>query len=43
MAMPIVKGPKVGRCNICGEVGPLTEDHVPPKGVTRFPAWSYII
>lgn len=37
MAKPIVKGPKVGRCNICGEVGPLTEDHVPPKGVTRFP------
>lgn len=26
-------GPKNGACNICGEEGPLTEDHVPPKGV----------
>jgi len=25
-------GPKVGRCNICGDHGDLTEDHVPPKG-----------
>lgn len=25
-------GPKVGRCNICGALGNLTEDHVPPKG-----------
>lgn len=25
-------GPKVGRCNACGEHGPLTEDHTPPKG-----------
>ena len=33
--MPIhlaTKGPKAGRCNICGEFGPLTEDHTPPKG-----------
>jgi len=28
-------GPKVGTCNICGEHGPLTEDHVPPKGCVR--------
>jgi hypothetical protein len=26
------KGPKEGQCNICGEIGPLTEDHTPPKG-----------
>ena len=26
------RGPKVGRCNICGTSGPLTEDHTPPKG-----------
>jgi len=25
-------GPRMGCCNICGELGPLTEDHVPPKG-----------
>jgi hypothetical protein len=25
------KGPREGRCNICGEVGKLTEDHTPPK------------
>lgn len=25
-------GPKEGRCNLCGSIGPLTEDHVPPKG-----------
>jgi len=37
MTFPRVKGPKNGICNICGETGPLTEDHVPPKGVTRFP------
>lgn len=23
-----------GRCVICGDLGPLTRDHVPPKGVT---------
>lgn len=37
MNIPTVKGPKKGRCNICGKDGSLTEDHVPPKGVTRFP------
>ncbi len=26
------RGPKSGQCNICGAVGPLTEDHTPPKG-----------
>lgn len=26
------RGPKNGRCNICGDSGPLTEDHTPPKG-----------
>jgi hypothetical protein len=26
------RGPKNGQCNICGEDGPLTEDHTPPKG-----------
>jgi hypothetical protein len=26
------RGPKNGQCNICGEIGPLTEDHTPPKG-----------
>ncbi len=31
------KGPKKGRCNICGNLGKLTEDHVPPKGVIKFP------
>lgn len=30
-------GPKVGPCNICGEHSRLTADHVPPKGVNRFP------
>jgi hypothetical protein len=24
-----------GQCNICGEVGPLTFDHTPPKGVLK--------
>lgn len=31
----ITKGPKVGHCNICGTHGPLTEDHIPPKGASR--------
>lgn len=31
------KGPKIGRCNICMAYGLLSEDHVPPKGVLRFP------
>ena len=26
------QGAKNGQCNICGEVGRLTEDHTPPKG-----------
>jgi hypothetical protein len=25
------RGPAHGRCNICGDQGPLTEDHTPPK------------
>jgi hypothetical protein len=25
------KGPLIGQCNICGEEGPLTDDHTPPK------------
>jgi hypothetical protein len=25
------RGPRRGECNICGENGPLTEDHTPPK------------
>lgn len=29
------RGPKDGRCNICGDIGPLTEDHTPPKGCIR--------
>jgi hypothetical protein len=29
------RGPKHGRCNICGNVGPLTDDHTPPKGCVR--------
>jgi hypothetical protein len=36
--MPVVvttKGPKSGMCNICGDVGALTEDHTPPKGWVR--------
>lgn len=37
--MPLIrtKGPKRGLCNICGEHGDLTEDHVPPKGTIKFP------
>jgi len=31
----ITRGAKVGPCNICGTVGALTEDHIPPKGVAR--------
>lgn len=31
----ITKGPRVGPCNICGTPGPLTEDHIPPKGASR--------
>lgn len=25
------RGPTWGQCNICGDTGPLTEDHTPPK------------
>lgn len=31
----MTRGPQVGICNICGVYGPLTEDHIPPKGVIR--------
>jgi len=31
----ITRGPKHGQCNICGDIGPLTEDHTPPKGCVR--------
>lgn len=31
----ITRGPKQGKCNICGEFGVLTEDHTPPKGAVR--------
>lgn len=28
-------GSKIGTCNVCGEYGPLTDDHTPPKGCYR--------
>lgn len=28
-------GPKIGQCNVCGAVGPLTTDHSPPKSCLR--------
>ncbi len=31
----ITRGATVGTCNICGANGPLTDDHIPPKGVSR--------
>lgn len=31
----VTRGAKQGTCNICGNVGPLTEDHTPPKGCVR--------
>ena len=31
----ITRGSKSGICNICGNNGPLTEDHTPPKGCVR--------
>lgn len=31
----VTRGPKIGICNICGDQGPLTEDHTPPKGSAR--------
>jgi len=30
-----VRGPLAGYCAICGALGPLTEDHVPPKKASR--------
>lgn len=36
--MPILiatRGPSHGQCNICGEIGLLTEDHTPPKGCLK--------
>jgi hypothetical protein len=32
---PLVSGALQGNCNICLVFGPLTEDHVPPKGVLK--------
>lgn len=29
------RGPKNGQCNMCGDIGPLTEDHTPPKGCLK--------
>ena len=29
-----IKGPSQGYCQICGLYGPLTEDHVPPRGAS---------
>ena len=29
------RGPKKGKCNICGSEGKLTEDHTPPKGCIK--------
>jgi hypothetical protein len=31
----ITRGPKEGKCNICGSYGKLTEDHTPPKGSVK--------
>lgn len=31
----VTRGLKHGQCNICGDSGPLTEDHTPPKGCVR--------
>jgi len=31
----VTRGPKHGQCNICGDIGPLTEDHTPPKSCVR--------
>ncbi len=35
--MPVMatRGASVGECNICGDHGPLTEDHTPPKSTAR--------
>lgn len=29
------RGPKIGQCNMCGDIGTLTEDHTPPKGCLK--------
>lgn len=29
------RGGSIGQCNICGTLGRLTDDHIPPKGVPR--------
>jgi len=34
----ITRGALKGTCNICGEFGKLTEDHIPPKGSIRIRA-----
>jgi len=31
----ITRGKKVGPCNICGTHSLLTDDHIPPKGISR--------
>lgn len=31
----VTRGAQSGMCNICGDDGPLTEDHTPPKGCVR--------
>lgn len=31
----ITRGARIGPCNICGITQALTEDHIPPKGVSR--------
>lgn len=35
MPLMITRGATSGACNICGDVGLLTEDHTPPKGCVR--------
>lgn len=36
-ARPLIRtfGKKIGECNICGNIGKLTEDHSPPKSCVR--------
>ena len=34
----MTRGPVIGQCNICGQHGKLTEDHIPPKGSIRIKA-----
>lgn len=35
MPLMLTRGPTHGECNICGAVGPLTDDHTPPKSCVR--------